>query len=401
MAGKQLVPLSLILLAIPACAGKTETLDTFLREGRIEAGLSVYAARSDNEGLFSLALLQTLDGLQHFSAGFNQLGINPEFVRDGLPFFRVVLPRAGEHPGRAATPAEVAGQFRALRDSLRRANATLARMDEKEFGVEVNLSQIHLDLDGDGQCSPNETLAASLERVLAPNAPARGGGDMVVRFDSADAMWLKGYTHFLSGVLDLLLAYDWRPVWDQCAHVIFLKPEPLPPLARFLSAPGRSDHWADLIAALHNMRLDLVDKEGLAHAREEFRAMLSCSRLCWQRVLAEKDNDKEWLPSPRQTGPRGFKVTQAQVDAWMRVLDELEAVASGQKLLAHWRLKPGVGINVNKLIASPPPLDLVLLLQGSALVPYVEEGMVSDLDTWRRLTEPFGPGFPRFAIWSN
>lgn len=85
----------------------------------------------------------------------------------------------------------------------------------------------------------------------------------------------------------------------------------------------------------------------------------------------------------------------------MRVFDELETVASGQKLLAHWRLKPGVGINVNKLIASPPPLDLVLLLQGSALVPYVEEGAASDLVAWRRLTEPFGPGFPRFALWSN
>ncbi len=401
MIGKQLLPLSLLLLAIPACANKTEDLDAFLREGRIDAGLSVFATRSDNEGLFSLAVLQTLDGLQHFSAGCNQLGINPEFIRDGFPFFRVVLPRAGEPPGRVATPAEVAGQFQALRNSLRRANATLARMDEKEFGVEVNLSKIRLDLDGDGKCSSNETLVASLERVLTPNTSAHGGGDMVVRFDSADAMWLKGYTHLLSGVLDLLLAYDWRPVWDQCAHVIFLKPEPPPPLARFLSAPERSDHWADLIAALHNMRLQLVDREGLVHARDEFRAMLSCSRLCWERVLAEKDNDKEWLPSPRQTGLRGFKVTQAQVDAWMRVVDELEAVANGQKLLAHWRLKPGFGINVHKLIASPPPLDLVLLLQGSALVPYVEEGVVSDLAAWRRLTEPFGPGFPRFAIWSN
>jgi hypothetical protein len=34
-------------------------------------------------------------------------------------------------------------------------------------------------------------------------------------------------------------------------------------------------------------------------------------------------------------------------------------------------------------------------------VPYIEAGQVSDRATWRNLMQPFGPGFARFAIWSN
>jgi hypothetical protein len=64
-------------------------------------------------------------------------------------------------------------------------------------------------------------------------------------------------------------------------------------------------------------------------------------------------------------------------------------------------MKPGVGINVEKLVGSPPPLDLVLLIRGSVLNPYLEEGAVSDPRTWGQLTRVFEGGFYRFAIWSN
>lgn len=401
MIRKHLIRLGLLLLAIPGTASTPETLDGFLREGRIKDGLAAYATSSDNAGRFSLGVLQALDGLQQFSAGMYSVGIKPEFVQSGIPFFRVVAPGRLQKPKEPATPAKVARLFQDLRASLRRANATLAEVGDQEFGVEVNLSQVRLDLDGDGTCSSNETLRASLGQTLGLAAQAPGGRDVIVRFDSADAMWLKGYTHFLSGMLDLLMAYDWRPVWDQCAHVVFLNPEPTPPLARFSEAGGEFAQWADLIAAVHAMPLNLIDKDGPHRARDELKAMVACSRICWRRVLAETDDEKEWLPSPRQTGPGGAKITPAQVDAWQRVLDELDAIASGKKLLPHWRMKPGVGINVEKLVASPPPLDLVLLIQGSGLVPYLEEGVVSDQRTWSPLMQAFGSGFLRFAIWSN
>ena len=85
----------------------------------------------------------------------------------------------------------------------------------------------------------------------------------------------------------------------------------------------------------------------------------------------------------------------------MEVLDEMEAVADGRRLLPHWRLPDGMGVNVDKVVANPPPFDLVLWIQGSALVPYIEKGEVSSQSRWRELMAPFGPGFTAFAIWSN
>ncbi len=395
------VSMWLLFLVVPVATASPDPLDEFVKEGRIQAGLAAFKSPANNSERFSLAVLQALEGLEHFSAGFNTLGIDPSFAMGGLPFLRVVVPNAQLDSVQPATPEKVAGLFRSLRTSLRNANSTLAGIDEEEFGVMLNLSKAHLDFNGDGTVDLDETLLASLGQVLGQNARTEPGMDLIVRFDSADAMWLQGYTHFLSGFLDLLLAYDWGPVWDQCAHVVFLDPEPRPEIVRWSDSSENFGDWADLIAAVHDMRLELTDKKAWPRARDEFRSMISCSRKCWERVDAETDNDLEWLPSARQTGPDGATISQAQIDGWQPVLDELDAIATGKKLLPHWRMRPGVGISIKKMVASPPQLDLVLLIHGSALFPYLEEGPVSDGSTWNNLTAPFGRGFFRFALWSN
>jgi hypothetical protein len=400
---RHLIPLGLLLTLMPAPADTTNALDGFLRDGRIHEGLAAFASPKNNSERFSLAVLQTLDGLQQFSAGLYKLGIKPDFIQSGIPFFRVVQPGLPQASNEIATPEKVAELFNNFRSSLKRANSTLTGMSDEQFKVEVNLSQARLDFNGDGIVSSNELLVATLGRVLGLPSRTQTGEDLIIHFDSADAMWLKGYTHFLTGIIDIILAYDWLPVWNQCAHVVFQNPDPMPPIARFSAVSQGEDFakWADLIAALHEMRLELRDKNGLSDARDEFRSMISCSRICWKRVLAETDDDHKWLPSPTQTGPGGTKITQQQIDGWMRVLDELDAILAGKKLLPHWRIKDGTGINVDRLVASPPELDLVLMIQGSAFIPYLEEGPVSDQTTWRTLRQPFGPGFMRFAIWSQ
>ena len=276
-------------------------------------------------------------------------------------------------------------------------------MGDEEFGVTVNVSQARMDLDGDGAVATNEMLLASLGRPLGLPTHNSDGSDVVIRFDRADAAWLRGYTHFLSGILEILTAYDWMPVWNQCAHEVFSNPQPVPPIALHSAAGERGNmrQAADFIAAIHEMRLELTHPDGLRQARDDFRAMIGCSRTCWERILAETDDDHEWLPAPAQTGPGGAKVAAQQIEGWQQVLNELEAILNGDKLLPHWRVKPGEGINLDKLVQAPPRLDPVLLIQGSALIPYLQEGPVSDSGTWRKLMEPFGPGFSRFAIWSN
>lgn len=389
------------LLFLPTLGLAADSLDDYIGTGRIQEGLSAYASPDNDAERFSLAVLQVFEGVQQFSVDFNELGMRQDSPLNFLPFMRIVVPTPKTAMTEPATPRMAADVFRSFRQSMRAANATLQKIGDEDFGVELNLTAASLDFDGDGLIDESETLLTSLGAIVGARPGSRPEEDLVIRFDGADAIWLKGYTHFLSGLLDILLAYDWRPVWDQCAHLLFANPDPQPSFNQW-AGPGQGfDQWADMIATVHEMRLELKDKKAWPRARQEFQSMLASSRECWSRVLQETDNEAEWLPSPTQTGPAGATVTQEEIDAWMLVLDELDAILTGEKLLPHWRVRPGAGINVDKLVDSPPPLDLVMWIHGHSLQSYLEEGPVSDEGTWSNLTQPFGRGFMQFAIWSN
>jgi hypothetical protein len=397
---KSLLKLALALaLLTPLLKAQDIRLDGYLSSGKLSDGLAAFAKPSSDADRFSLGVLQSLQGLQQFADGAGKLGIRETLGNSGLPFFRVLPRQAAGAPVEQATPEKVRQLFQNLRDALTKANATLAKIGDSDFKVQVNLTQAHLE-NKDG--TPTMPLAESLGRIM--NLQTNDTQDLVINFDSADAMWLKGYTHILLGLLDVVMSYDWRPVWNQSAHVLFTSPNPLPPIAKYTipNLGGQQfSEWADLIAAVHELRLEVTDSDGLKKAVTEFRAAIVCSRTCWKRVLAETDNDHEWLPSPSQTGPRGSKITQEQIDGWMIVLNEVEAILAGKKLLPHWRVINGMGINVAKLVQSPPKLDLVLMIQGSSFAPFIEGGEVSDQARWRTLIAPFGPGFGSFALWSN
>ena len=390
------IAMALVLLT-PILKAQDTRLDGFLTSGKLQDGLTAFAKPTSDADRFSLAVLQSLQGLQQFADGAGKLGIKQSLASSGLPFFRV-LPRQTSAPTEQATPEKIRALFQNLRDSLTKSNATLTKVGEGEFKVQVNLTQAHLE-NKDG--TPGMPLAESLGRIMGMRATDEK--DLVVNFDSADAMWLKGYTHILLGMLDVFMAYDWRPVWNQSAHVLFTSPNPLPPIAHFTitTQGGQFSEWADLIAAIHELRLEVTDSDGLKKAVTEFRSAIVCSKICWKRIQAETDDDQEWLPNPKQTGPRGSKVTQEEIDGWMTILAEVDSILTGKKLLPHWRIINGMGINVAKLVQSPPKFDLVLLIQGSALAPYIEGGDVSSLAHWRTLITPFGPGFANFALWSN
>jgi len=395
---KSLLKLALALaLLTPLLKAQDTRLDAYLTSGKLQEGITAFSKPTSDADKFSLAVLQSLQGLQQFADGAGKLGIKQSLTNSGLPFFRV-LPSQTSGPVEQATPEKIRQLFQNLREALTKANATLAKVGESDFKVQVNLSQAHLE-NKDGV--PGMPLAESLGKIMGLQTTDEK--DLVINFDSADAAWLKGYTHILIGVLDVFMSYDWRPVWNQAAQVLFTSPNPLPPIAKYTipNQGGQFSEWADMIAAIHDMRLEVTDSDGLKKAATEFRSAIACSRACWKRVQAETDDDHEWLPSPQQTGPRGSKITQEQIDGWMAVLAETDAILTGKKLLPHWRIINGMGINVAKLVQSPPKLDLILIFQGSALAPYIEGGDVSSQTRWRTLIAPFGPGFANFAFWSN
>ncbi len=119
--------------------------------------------------------------------------------------------------------------------------------------------------------------------------------------------------------------------------------------------------------------------------------MVRESRISWQHIESEKDDDHEWIPNPTQTGEIQVRVSRELITGWHRVLDEIEALLNGKKLVPYWRLygnrtsngtwatpSEGKGINLYKVFHDPIEFDLVLFVQGTALERYLEDGRVID-----------------------
>ncbi|NBC95729.1 MAG: hypothetical protein GVY27_05165 [Deinococcus-Thermus bacterium] len=165
---------------------------------------------------------------------------------------------------------------------------------------------------------------------------------------------------------------------------------------------------ADAIALIHTIDWPLAEPERLTRALDHLETTVALSRASWTAILAETDDRREWLPNPRQTGiipsrPGGppVAVSEAMIEEWFLLLDEVEAILAGRTLVPYWRVRDGRGVNVRRVLVEPRPFDLILWIQGAAVAPYLEEGTLSRGDTWRRIAGAFGGRFLPFAVWFN
>ena len=83
----------------------------------------------------------------------------------------------------------------------------------------------------------------------------------------------------------------------------------------------------------------------------------------------------------------------------MVFLSEFEAVLQGKKLIPHWRLAKG--INFKRALTESRSFDPILWAQGSAALPYLEDGPVTDAQTWNRIMGMFEGNFLGYAVWFN
>jgi hypothetical protein len=153
---------------------------------------------------------------------------------------------------------------------------------------------------------------------------------------------------------------------------------------------------------VHLIRLPVEEPKRMETALKHFEQMLALSRESWTFILAETDDDHEWLPNPRQmNGVLGVPIRQEQTDGWLAFVGEAEALFAGKRLVPFWRGNERRGINLRKVFVEPRPFDLVLWIQGSAAIPYLEEGPLTNNEVWGRLTRVFGGELFGFAIWFN
>jgi hypothetical protein len=367
-------------------------------------------APDDGTARFALGAAEFLQAVEHLGQGLHRYGLHGEASVTGmvgLPILRLPVP---VNPRPDPLTYEAFGALLvAFVEDLAKAEATLAALESEAVDLPLDIGLVRLDLNGDGTASDEETLWRVFQEVAElPWLDEQAAADLRVDFDASDVPWLQAYCHVLMAIAEFPLAHDWRPAFDATFHGVF-PDSGLPGAALNDWARRPPEEWgeaawlagaADLVAFLHLNHWPVAAPERMASVLAHLQKMPPLSRENWRRILAETDNRNEWIPSPRQSGALpGLDVTHEQIAGWMLFLDEFEALLGGTKLLPHWRFEQG--INLRRLFLEPTTFDIVLLIQGSAALPYLEDGELTESDTWRRIMQVFGGDFFRYAVWFN
>jgi hypothetical protein len=389
--------LALMLLAPPVAA---ETLSQEIARSGIGATKARLDALADPQppDLFAQAGLEFLGGIEAALRLRWQTGLAADWSE--IPILRLPIP-ANPSP-RPLTGADVATLISTLDADMAAARENLAALGSRDFVLEIRLADLWFDIDGDGQRSEGEDLATVTGTALGPlpfgAAPVQ---DPVIRFDTADAAWLSAYTHLLSGLAQVALAYDPGPSVDRVlASSAAMKAlwGPTPPSNAFDFMFGKQvDRVAIILHALSNR----PDPARSAAAHGHFLSMIAENRRFWALLAAETDNDREWVPNDAQVSGLGLPVPPGTGQRWLAVLAEAEAMLNGSLLVPHWRYGADAGIDLKMLFQAPPAIDLVEMIQGEGFLPYARKGPRATTAAWNDFADLVQGDAGLYAVFLN
>ncbi len=214
--------------------------------------------------------------------------------------------------------------------ALDRADKRLVEVDsalataqtDPDFSLELCLACWEVDWNRNGEIDDRDRHLLEIEKngegqELAEDDPRRRP---TFRFDVADVAWLRAMVNFQRAVLSVAGAYD--------------------PNLTFASRNQEK------------LLLKLRDPQKMLAARDLVLEGLVQATLCRQLVLAEVDDDREWLPNTHQKShAMPLPVDDALFETWAGVLGDLEKLFKGQE-----------GVRVTELVQlgdrpweNPPP----------------------------------------------
>lgn len=413
---KSLLGISSVLLGLafgPVC-GVASTLELspalFAEKGAVATLAAMPPEPREPAEVFARAAVEMLAAVEELGRDFYAHGLRFEAGRSlPVPFLRMRIP---VHPDpKPATAADVRRALGGFHARLAAIDARLSTIEGKEFKTVIPLGAAGFDFPGEGRADDRVDFGPFFVAVASRGGEGDAGAmkDFVVAFDRTDALWLRAYTQLLRGLADVMLAHDGGELFAATGHLYFARADTV--FARLLAekrgqprnGPEQNGgDVADVIATLHGLDLAVSEPARLARAREELLAMIRLSRATLASAEAETDDDREWLPSPKQVSVFRLRIGDNQARAWSGVLAELEALLEGKKLLPHWRFKEeGYGLNLRRIFEESRRTDLIGYVQGAAAAPYLEEGPTTSMTTWRELTRVFGGNFLGYAVWIN
>ncbi|MCX7890447.1 MAG: hypothetical protein N2422_12100 [Rhodobacteraceae bacterium] len=303
-----------------------------------------------------------------------------------VPVLRLELP-ANPSP-EDWTPDLVTGIFRDVAADMEAARGDLAAIpDDATIGLTVRLSDLWLDIDGNGRRGEGEALLPLVTGAFIDPWQMEEGmpaAPPAIRFDTADAAWLSAYAHLVGAVADLVVAFD-----------------PTGPTERVFAAnrdrtdrfghlyPSYYDVWGqrpaiDRIAIIVMALRQKPDPALTRSARAHLLAMVEQNLRFWRLVAAETDNDAEWIPNARQTSALGLRMAPDTGAAWTGVLGEIRALLEGRRVISHPGLPVGAGIDLAAWLEDPAPVDVLGWIHGIDALPYARIAPPLSSDAWLR-----------------
>jgi hypothetical protein len=382
-------------------------LDGKLAEGEKALADAVAARPADAQARFGLGVIQFVSAVERMVRTFHRYGLRTGALGNVLPFARLPIP-VNPHP-EPIRYADLRALFERWTTDLALAEATLAKVDADDVKLPLHFGLIRLDLNGDGKAEPDErlfSLYAELNAAARNQVTPEAAKEFIIAFDRADVAWLRGYCHLLMAMGEVYLAHDAHELFDHTAPFFYPRAEtPFPFLRRSPhgnAQPFETDDILDAVAFIHLVRFPVQEAARLQAALAHLESMIALSHESWKFILAETDDDHEWVPSPKQHSvlPNGT-VTVEMVKGWLEFLDEARSILKGEKLIPFWRSGPESGVNLRRVFTEPRTLDLVLWVQGTAAAPYLQNGVCSSAETWNRLQRIFRGEFIGFALWFN
>lgn len=393
------------LVMLLVCAGAAsaqavpEVLTKHLYAGTLAEGEKALGAVGGAEAQAGQGMMHFVMAIEHLAQAMHRHGLA---TRSGGPMMNLPILRIPVPPNANPEKLDYAGFraiFQRLVDDLDAADAAMAPVGDAPVKLPVDLLKVRLDLDGDGKAADYEVLGGLMNNLAPGMVPPQA----VIAFDTTDIYWLRGYSRFLSGFAQFMLAHDFQGTFDKTFHVFF--PNAGLPLAEKLKRADAQDAWADssfgdAIAFLHLVNWPVAEPARNADVRLRLKAMAEMSRKSWAAARRETDDEAEWLPNAnQQTVFAGPQVTDETINGWLAVMAEFEAILDGKKLLPHWRFKQG--LNVKRMFEESKNFDFVLLIAGADAVPWLEDGPVSSSADWNSLMNAFQGNFLGYAMWFN
>lgn len=384
------IRMACLALAVSACQGPTTT-PLSQDQRAVEVILAADGLASADEALASRTRTAEtsfqLGGIRFLRAIETILQTRYDSYDGSVPFIPGMATPLPPNPNAKFSPDFVETALKGALLHLDGASTALAAATDGEFATALPLDALWFDIDGDRKRAEWESLRVILESLGARAEWASFDG--TIRFDTADAEWLAAYVHLVSGTSEMVLSVDptsaIRTVYDgrqRMAEVGAIgAPDPL----------FGTDDLIDQIAAVLVALDGKPDAARTRKALDHFRSMIAHNRKFWPEMMAETDNDHEWLPTPSQASSFGIEITTEVAAGWQEVLVELEDMLEGRALIPFWRTPPGpegattgVGINLRRLLTDPPDLNVALLIQGASIAPYLEKGKLVTLNAWGR-----------------